>query len=81
MPLSAFQMGRGLIDTLLPVFTVQELGWADTQYSQIFATANMISGIFGMIIGGFLVDYFGKVRMMTIYLSLLILLMLGNVLS
>jgi PAT family beta-lactamase induction signal transducer AmpG len=73
----SFSMGRGLIDTLLPVFTVQELGWADTQYSQIFATANMISGIFGMIIGGFLVDYFGKVRMMTIYLSLLILLMLG----
>ena len=73
----SFSVGRGLIDTLLPVFTVQELGWADTQYSQIFATANMISGIFGMIIGGFLVDYFGKVRMMTIYLSLLILLMLG----
>jgi PAT family beta-lactamase induction signal transducer AmpG len=68
----SFSVGRGLIDTVLPVFTVQELGWADTQYSQIFATANLISGIGGMIIGGFLIDYFGKVKMITIYISLLI---------
>ncbi len=73
----SFSVGKGLIDTLLPVFTVQKLGWADTHYSQIFATATMISGVFGMFVGGFLVDYFGKVRMITIYLSLLILLMLG----
>jgi PAT family beta-lactamase induction signal transducer AmpG len=73
----SFSIGKGLIDTLLPVFTVQGLGWADTQYSQIFATANLIAGILGMVIGGFLIDYFGKVRMITIYLSLLILLMLG----
>ena len=70
----SFSVGKGLIDTLLPVFTVQELGWADTDYSQIFATANLISGILGMIIGGFLIDYFGKVKMISIYLSLLILL-------
>jgi len=56
------------------VFTVQQLGWADTQYSQIFATANLISGISGMLIGGFLIDYFGKVKMISIYLSLIILL-------
>ncbi len=70
----SFSVGKGLIDTVLPVFTVQELGWADTDYSQIFATANLISGIGGMIIGGFLIDYFGKVKMISIYLSLLILL-------
>jgi len=70
----SFSVGRGLVDTILPVFTVQELGWADTQYSQIFATANLISGLLGMIIGGFLIDYFGKVKMISIYLSLLILL-------
>ncbi|HCY75544.1 MAG TPA: hypothetical protein DHV28_06450 [Ignavibacteriales bacterium] len=70
----SYSVGRGLIDTLLPVFTVQQLGWADTQYSQIFATANLISGILGMIIGGFLIDYFGKVKMISVYLSLLILL-------
>jgi PAT family beta-lactamase induction signal transducer AmpG len=69
----SFSIGRGLIDTLLPVFTVQGLGWADTHYSQIFATANMIAGILGMIIGGFLIDFFGKVKMISIYISLLIL--------
>jgi len=70
----SFSVGRGLIDTLLPVFTVQGLGWADTAYSQIFATANLISGVLGMIIGGFLIDYFGKVKMISVYLSFLIIL-------
>ncbi len=70
----SFSIGRGLIDTVLPVFTVQGLGWADTHYSQIFATANLISGIGGMIIGGFLIDYLGKVKMISIYLTLLIVL-------
>ncbi len=70
----SFSIGRGLIDTVLPVFTVQGLGWADTQYSQIFATANLIAGLLGMIIGGFLIDFFGKVKMISIYVSLLILL-------
>jgi len=70
----SFSVGRGLIDTLLPVFTVQGLGWADTDYSQIFATANLISGVLGMIIGGFLIDYFGKVKMISVYLGSLIIL-------
>ena len=68
-----FSIGKGLIDTLLPVFTVQGLGWADTQYSQFFATAYLISGILGMIVGGFLIDYFGKVKMISIYLVTLII--------
>ena len=70
----SFMIGRGLIDTLLPVFTVQELGWADTHYSSIFATATLIAGVLGMFVGGALIDFFGKVRMMSIYLILLILL-------
>jgi PAT family beta-lactamase induction signal transducer AmpG len=70
----SFSMGKGLMDTLLPIFTVQELKWADTQYSQIFAMANMISGILGMFVGGALIDFFGKKRMISIYLLLLILL-------
>lgn len=67
-------IGRGLIDTLLPIFTVQELGWSDTLYSSIFATANLIAGVAGMFIGGALVDFFGKVRMISIYLISLMLL-------
>jgi len=69
----SYSTGKGLIDTLLPVFTVQKLGWSDTQYSQFFATANLISGILGMFVGGFLIDYFGKVKMISIYLALLII--------
>lgn len=64
----SYSVGRGLLQTLLPVFTVQELGWTDTHFSQTFATVNLISGILGMFIAGALIDFFGKIRMMTIYL-------------
>lgn len=68
----SYSVGRGLLQTLLPVFTVQELGWTDSHYSQTFATVNLISGILGMFIAGALIDFFGKIRMMTIYLCFLI---------
>jgi len=60
--------------TLLPIFTVKALGWTDQAYSKFFATASLIGGIAGMLIGGVLIDRFGKIRMMTIYFLLLILL-------
>ena len=61
----------GLMDTLLPIFTVQELGWTNTDFSQLFSIINVIAGVFGMVIGGYLVDYFGKIKMLTIYLGLI----------
>jgi MFS transporter, PAT family, beta-lactamase induction signal transducer AmpG len=63
--------GRGLIDAVLPVFTVQELGWEDTGYSNVFSTASLIAGVAGMFIGGALIDFLGKKRMMSIFLVLL----------
>ena len=69
-------IGRGLIDNLLPIFTVQKLGWSDTTYTQIFSIANLISGFAGMFIGGALVDFYGKKRMIAIYLSFLVLLII-----
>jgi PAT family beta-lactamase induction signal transducer AmpG len=72
-----FSVGRGLVDTLLPVFTVQELGWDDSGYSKVFASANLVSGILGMFVAGALIDFFGKIRMLTIYLSLIIILIAG----
>ena len=63
-----------LMNTLLPVFTIQEIGWTDISYSQITATANITGGLLGMMIGGILVDHFGKKRMIHTYLLLLILL-------
>ncbi|MGB5848280.1 MAG: MFS transporter [Ignavibacteriaceae bacterium] len=76
MGVAAFNatIGEGLIDALLPIFTVQELGWSDEEYSQIFAIANLISGVAGMFIGGALTDLLGKIRMMSIYLVGLMLL-------
>ncbi len=58
----------GLMDTLLPVFTIQGAGWTDTGYSRVFSIANIVAGLLGMLAGGVLADYFGKKRMMTMYL-------------
>jgi PAT family beta-lactamase induction signal transducer AmpG len=60
--------------TLLPIFTVKELGWTNVSYSQFFATAKLIGGIGGMLIGGYLIDRFGKKEMMSIYFILLVIL-------
>ena len=73
----SYCIGRGLLQTLLPVFTVQELGWTDSHYSQTFATVNLISGILGMFVAGALIDFFGKIRMMTFYLITLILVVIA----
>ncbi len=67
------------IATLLPIFTVQALNWTDQDYSQYFATASLIGGIGGMLIGGVLIDRFGKIRMLNIYFFLLIGLTAGFV--
>ena len=63
--------------TLLPIFTVNALGWTDQAYSNFFASASLIGGIGGMLIGGILIDRFGKVRMLNIYFFLVITLTAG----
>ena len=62
----------GLMDTLLPVFTIQELGWTNTSYSQVYSTSTIIGGFLGLFVGGALVDFFGKRRMTSLYLIFLI---------
>ena len=63
--------------TLLPIFTVQELGWTNLAYSQFYATATLVGGVSGMLIGGLLIDRFGKIFMLNIYFFLLITLTAG----
>jgi PAT family beta-lactamase induction signal transducer AmpG len=74
--IGAFVIGLmfGLIDTLLPIFSIQELGWTNTSFSNAFSITTVIGGFLGMFIGGYLVDYFGKIKMLSVYLSLLIIL-------
>jgi PAT family beta-lactamase induction signal transducer AmpG len=69
-----FQMGNGLIDALLPVFTIQEIGWTDQGYAHVFSIINISAGFLGMFAGGALADLFGKKRMMSIYLVCMIIL-------
>ncbi len=77
----SFSVGRGLMDTLLPVFAVQNLGWTDGAYSQVFSVVNLVSGVLGMFVAGALIDLFGKIRMMRIYLVLLIAVIISAALA
>lgn len=65
----------GSMDTLFPVFSVQELGWTNTAFSQILSIASIVGGILGMFIGGYLIDYFGKMKMLMLYLLVMVFLM------
>ena len=58
----AHNVVRGLHDAMLPVVAVQELGWTDTGYAEISATANLIAGLVGMTAGGWLVERLGRQR-------------------
>jgi MFS transporter, PAT family, beta-lactamase induction signal transducer AmpG len=68
------QMGFGLLHTLLPVFTIQAVGWTDQEYAHVFSITSIVAGFLGMFAGGALADLYGKNRMMTIYLVCMILL-------
>jgi len=59
--------------TLLPIFTVKELNWSNATYSELYATAKLIGGMVGMLMGGALIEKFGRIRMMNIYFFLMII--------
>lgn len=77
--LALFVLGimYGLVDTLLPIFTIQELDWTNTTYSQVYSITTVVGGFFGMFVGGALVDFFGKKRMLSIYLIFLTVLIVS----
>ena len=70
MTLICFSVGTTVsyMNTLLPVFTVQALGWTNEMYSNVNAASSVIGGLLGMVVGGTLVDIFGKKRMLSVYL-------------
>jgi PAT family beta-lactamase induction signal transducer AmpG len=58
--------------TLFPIFTIQALGWSNQRYSSAYAATSLAGGVIGMLAGGWLVDRFGKIRILRVYLVLLI---------
>jgi PAT family beta-lactamase induction signal transducer AmpG len=60
----------GLVDTLLPIFTVQQLEWTNTSYSHVSSAATLIGGFFGMFVGGVIIDLLGTKKMINILLTI-----------
>ncbi|MEY4539694.1 MAG: hypothetical protein RLZZ306_1451 [Bacteroidota bacterium] len=71
------QGAYNFFETLLPIFAVKITGWTNVKYSQVFATADLIGGILGMLAGGYLIEKFGKKRMINIYFLLIISLVIA----
>jgi MFS transporter, PAT family, beta-lactamase induction signal transducer AmpG len=57
------------LETLLPVFSIGELGWNNVIYSNTFSTSKLAGGIMGMLVGGILMARLGMVRMFQICLA------------
>jgi len=55
------------METVFPIFTIQELGWTNSDFSNLLSAANIVGGLLGMFVAGALVDFLGKKRMFIIY--------------
>lgn len=66
------QGAYNFFEQLLPIFTIENTGWTNLNYSQIFATADIIGGIGGILLGGLLIEKFGKKRMINLYFLIII---------
>ncbi len=75
------QGAYNFFETLLPIFAVNITGWTNVLYSQVFAAADLVGGIAGMLAGGYLIERFGKKRMINIYFFLIMILVSGLGLS
>jgi MFS transporter, PAT family, beta-lactamase induction signal transducer AmpG len=67
--------------TMLPIFTIQEIGWNNVFYSEIFSSSNLVGGIIGMVIGGFVIQRFGIVFLIQASLFLAALIAVSMALS
>jgi PAT family beta-lactamase induction signal transducer AmpG len=70
-----FRMSEGLLETILPVLTVQQLSWEHTDYSQLMAVAGLIAGATAMLLGATVVEKVGRLR--TIFIANILLIVLA----
>lgn len=64
----------GMVDVLLPIFTVQKLEWTNMAYSQVYSASTITAGFIGIFIGGFVIDLLGTKRMILYLLTALLIL-------
>ncbi|MBL6690586.1 MAG: MFS transporter [Pseudomonadales bacterium] len=63
--LEGFQrMAAGMLVSIGPVMTVQDLGWAQTDWSNYYATAGIIASVVAVVLGP-LIDRIGSFRVLT----------------
>ena len=64
---------QGIFDALLPTISVQELGWDSDKFTTLSSISQLITGLIGMALGGYLVNRWGaKAALATFLLFLLI---------
>ena len=56
-------VGVGYAGTALPIFLIQKLHWTNVAYAEIGATAGLVAGAAGMLVGGLLSRRLGVVRL------------------
>ncbi|MCF1423117.1 MFS transporter [Mangrovimonas futianensis] len=79
LAISMFIIGTfsGIYETLLPIFTVQNLGWTNTEFSNVYSLATIMAGFIGMFAGGVIIDLFGTKKMIAIILTFMSIVILS----
>lgn len=69
------------IRTLLPIFTIQALGWNNIFYSKVYSTANLVGGMIAMFVGALVIQRYGIIRLIQAGLFLIALLVISMAVS
>lgn len=63
----------GMTGALAPVLMVKQLGWAQADYAQYRSMLKLVSGVAGMLVGGYAIDRLGHRRVLVATLSMIAL--------
>lgn len=62
----------GLFDAVMPMISIQKLGWSDQAFSNLSAVSGLVAGIVGIFSGKYLVQWFGRKASLSYLMILLI---------